>query len=114
MPWLYFVLALGCFAIAGRVQSMGLALICLLAAFGLILWGTLTLAAARIQSRSQSASALNPAIERQRLKREREGDATAATYSGGSDGSSRRSPDKDTDSDTTAGDSGGGDGGGGD
>lgn len=48
MPWIYFALALGCFAIAFRTHSMGLALLTLLGALGFMLAGTLGLASARI------------------------------------------------------------------
>jgi len=58
MPWLFFGLAVGCFAVAMKTHSIGLALLCLLAALGLLLAGTLGLVSARIQSRAQSASAL--------------------------------------------------------
>jgi len=58
MPWLFFGLAIGCFAVAMKTHSIGLALLCLLAALGLLLAGVLGLVSARIQSRSQDASAL--------------------------------------------------------
>lgn len=72
MPWILFLLALGCFALAMSTQSMGFALILLLAALGLMLGGALKLVAARIQSRSQDGGmALNPALEKQRLLQQR-------------------------------------------
>lgn len=58
MPWLFFGLALGCFAVAMKTHSIGLALLSLAAALGLTLAGALGLLSARIQSRSQPASAL--------------------------------------------------------
>jgi hypothetical protein len=82
MPWLYFVLSAACFAIAFRTLSLGIAAICLLLAFGLMLAGALALASARIQSRSQSASALLGPAQAAAMQRRREQgpplDATAA------------------------------------
>ncbi|MBD8527963.1 hypothetical protein [Pseudomarimonas arenosa] len=69
MPWIMFALAVGCFAVAINTQSMGLALLCLLAALGLMLSGALAIISARIQRSSHDGGAqLNPALERHRLK----------------------------------------------
>lgn len=69
MPWIMFALAVGCFAIAINTQSMGLAVLCLLAALGLMLSGALAIISARIQrSGSDSGMQLNPALERHRMK----------------------------------------------
>jgi len=73
MPWLYFVLSAACFAIAFRTLSLGIAAICLLLAFGLMLAGALALASARIQSRSQSAAALLGPAQAAAIQRRREG-----------------------------------------
>ncbi|MCK7593571.1 hypothetical protein [Pseudomarimonas salicorniae] len=73
MPWIFFLLALGCIALAMRTQSMGFALLLLLASLGLMLAGALGLLSARIQSRSQGGGMqLNPALERERLRQQRE------------------------------------------
>jgi len=94
MPWIFFLLALGCFAIALRTQSIGLALVCLLAALGLMLAGALGLVSARIQSRTEGGGmSLNPAIERQRLLKQREagggGETGAAVGTGAAAGKGR-------------------------
>ena len=81
MPWLYFVLSAACFAIAFRTLSLGIAAICLLLAFGLMLAGALALASARIQSRSQSASALlGPAQAAAMQRRREQGPPLAASH----------------------------------
>ena len=115
MPWIFFLLAMGCFALAMRTQSMGFALLLLLAALGLMLAGALGLVAARIQSRSSSGGmTLNPALEKQRLAQQR-GTAASGSHAGGSDSASSNSRDGRDDSrnDGDHGDgAGGGDGGG--
>ncbi len=58
MPWLYFALSAVSFAIAFRTQSLGVAAIFLLVALGLLIAGAVGLAAARIQTRSQSPAGL--------------------------------------------------------
>lgn len=58
MPWLFFALSAACFAIAFRTLSLGVAIVCLLLALGLLLAGALGLVSARIQSRSQSAAVM--------------------------------------------------------
>ena len=118
MPWIFFLLALGCFALAMRTQSMGFALLLLLAALGLMLAGALGLIAARVQSRSSSGGmTLNPALEKQRLAQQRGATgATSGSHAGSSDtGSSSRAPKDDGRSDSQDGNGadGGGDGGGG-
>ena len=113
MPWIFFLLALGCLALAMRTQSMGFALLLLLATLGFLLAGALGLVSARIQSRAQSGSALNPALERERLRQQRQ--QTVADRSGGDvpgpAGTGGRRVDQDADH---AGDAGGDGGGGGD
>lgn len=98
MPWLYFLLSAACFAVAFRTHSLGLAAICLLLALGLLLAGALSVMAARIQSRSQSAAALlgpeQAAVMRRRAEAARA--AQPATDAGSEvDGSAaqRRPPD---------------------
>lgn len=113
MPWIFFLLAIGCLALAMRTQSMGFALLLLLATLGFLLAGALGLVSARIQSRAQAGSTLNPALERERLRQQRQQAAADGGGEmpgmGGSSGSRRADHDADH-----AGDSGGGDGGGGD
>jgi hypothetical protein len=115
MQWIFFLLALGCFALAMRTQSMGFALLLLLAALGLMLAGALGLVAARIQNRASSGGAisLNPALEKQRLAQQRaatqrDGGGETTIEGGPSSGSRKASSQDDHDGS----DGGGGDGGG--
>lgn len=107
MPWIYFLLALGCLAMAMRTQSMGLALILLLATLGFLLAGALGLVSARIQSRAQGGMALNPALERERLRQQQQrsdgGAASASSAAPASAGQARRD-DPPGDADAGAGD----------
>lgn len=86
MPWIYFALALGCFAIAFRTHSMGLALLSLLAALGLMLAGTLGLAAARISRTTRGDAGLMGPEEMklvaENMRRKREQEAAAAATAG--------------------------------
>ena len=112
MPWIFFLLALGCLALAMRTQSMGFALLLLCATLGFMLAGVLGLVSSRIQSRAQGGMQLNPALERERLRQQRAGGAgNAPTATGASGGGSRREADADR-ADSAA-DGGAGDGGGG-
>jgi hypothetical protein len=104
MPWLYFLLSAGCFAIAFRTHSLGLAAICLLLALGLLLAGALGLAAARIQSRSQSAAAMLGPEQAALIRRRAQANANTADGGGASAGERRF--------DTGHGEAGGSDGGG--
>jgi hypothetical protein len=110
MPWIFFLLALGCMALAMRTQSMGLALLLLLGALGFLLAGALGLVSARIQSRTQGGVALNPALERERLRQQRQGGAGVAAAATPTTGSSGKRVEDRTDAD----DAGAGDGDGGD
>lgn len=60
MPWLMFVFAVLCIAVAFRTHSVGLALLSLLAALGLMLWGALSLAAARLRTTARDESQMIP------------------------------------------------------
>lgn len=105
MPWISFVLALGCFALAMKTQSIGLALLCLLLALGLMLWGALSLVSARIQSNSQGGMGLNPVLERQRLR-----NASGAEVATGASTPSRPAKaDNDADGESEGGTDGSGD-----
>ena len=53
MRWLYFILAIVCFALLLRVQSLGLATVLLIAMLGFLAAGVLSLVAARIDGRSR-------------------------------------------------------------
>lgn len=95
MPWIFFALALGCFALAMQTLSTGLALILLLATLGFLLAGALGLVSRRIQSRAQGGMALNPALERERLRQQRQG-------SGAGNGSAEAAKASPTDGGTPA------------
>lgn len=69
MPWIFFLLALGCLALAMRTQSMGFALLLLLATLGFMLAGALGLVSARIRARTQGGLQLNPVLERQAMRK---------------------------------------------
>lgn len=107
MPWIYFLLALGCLAMAMRTQSMGLALILLLATLGFLLAGALGLVSARIQSRAQGGMALNPALERERLRQQQQrsdGGASSASSAAPASAGQARRDDPPGDADAGAGD----------
>jgi membrane protein implicated in regulation of membrane protease activity len=112
MRWLWFVGTLVCLAIAFRTHSLGLAALALLGALVTLLVGTLALASRRIESRSQSSSAmLDPVAMRQMRenieKRKRQGDGGAATVgTGGTAGAKSRDSDADPDFDSVPADGG--------
>ena len=107
MPWIFFLLAIGCIALAMRTQSMGFALILLLASLGLLLAGALGLVSSRIQSRSQGGMALNPVLERERLRQQREGAAGTAPAAAASAGGKRGDERPDAEGLDAGGDAGG-------
>lgn len=91
MRWLWFVLSLGCFAVAFRTHSMGLAVLCLIAALGFVLIGTLAVASSRIESRGRDASAMLGPEEMRRMReqierRKRESDGAGVAAVGASGG----------------------------
>lgn len=111
MRWLWFIFALGSFAVAFRTHSMGLAVICLLAALVFVLMGTLALAASRIESRGRHESTMLDPAEMQRMReqierRKREGEGGATVAASGSGAATQRRNDSETDNDSV------GDGGG--
>ena len=68
MPWLMFLLAFAALAIAFTTTSMALGIVCLLAALGLLIGGTMGLLAARVVNRSRDASAMIDPAELIRLR----------------------------------------------
>ena len=68
MRWLWFVAALLCFAVVFKTPSIGLAVVCLLAALAFILIGTVAVASSRIDSRSRDATALLGPEELRRMR----------------------------------------------
>lgn len=97
MPWLYFLLSAGCFTIAFRTHSLGLAAISLLFALGLLLAGALGLAAARIQSRSQSTAAMLGPEQAAMIRRRAAGGSGATAATGVAAGGERRTEPEFTD-----------------
>ncbi|MGI8559905.1 MAG: hypothetical protein ACR2J7_00380 [Luteimonas sp.] len=69
MPWLFLLLALAAFAVAFKTTSMVLAVLCLLAALGLLLAWVMGLLAQRVGSQSRDDSQM---LDPQELKRLRE------------------------------------------
>ena len=68
MRWLWFVASLLCFAVVFKTPSMGLAVLCLLAALAFLLIGTVALVSSRIDSRSQDVSAMLGPDEIRRIR----------------------------------------------
>lgn len=129
MRWLWFVASLICFAIVFKTASIGLAVLCLLAALVFILVGTVAVASSRIDSRSRDATTLLGPEELRRMReieaKRRAGaastDASAPMFVAGGMLLADTSPahdgrgDHDAPGDSAgSGDGGGGDGGGGD
>lgn len=68
LPWLFLLLALAALAVAFKTDSMGVVVICLLAAFGLILAWIMGLMAQRVGSRSRDDSQILDPVELHRLR----------------------------------------------
>jgi choline-glycine betaine transporter len=81
-PWALYALSVVCFAIVFRTHSLGVALPCLLVALVAMVWATLMLAQARIESRAQDTSTLLGPEElariRAKLQAERQASEAAA------------------------------------
>lgn len=76
--WLFLLLALGALAVALKTASVALAVLCLLAAFGLLVAWILGLLAQRIGSRSRDAQMLIDPQELRRLREQAEARRAAA------------------------------------
>lgn len=113
MPWLFFALALGAILIAFNTFSIGLAAVCLLAALGLIIAGTLNLASARISKQSKHPAVMLDAKAlaevRKRAANKGGGGAEAGVASAAAGGGRSKTQDP---TDAMGDGSGGGDGGG--
>lgn len=108
MPWVYFGLATGCLAVAFRTHSLGLAGLALIVALVLMLMGALSLVSARIESKSQSASALLGSEQIAAIKRRRE---AAARTEGSVERDGNADPGSPANGSTAVGGGDGGDGG---
>ena len=81
MPWIYLLLAIAAFAVAFKTSSVALAVLCLLAALGLLLAWVLGLLAERVGSRSRDESAMIDPQELRRLREQAEARRGAANPS---------------------------------
>lgn len=68
MPWIYFLLAAGCFVIVLNAESALLLGLTLLAMLGLMLAGVLALASARINSRARNEAQILSSTELRALR----------------------------------------------
>ena len=68
MPWIYLLLAIAGFIVAFKTTSMALAIVCLLAALGLMLAWVLSLLAQRVGSRARDEAMMLDPVELRRLR----------------------------------------------
>lgn len=78
MPWVFLLLALAAMAVAFQTTSLALAVLCLLAALGLLLAFALGLLARRVGSRSRDQTLLLDPQELRRLREQAEARRAAA------------------------------------
>jgi len=78
MPWLFLILAVAALAVAFKTTSVALLMICLLAAFALILAWVLTLLGQRVDSRSRDEAMMLDPDELRRLREQAEARKIAA------------------------------------
>ncbi len=81
MPWLFLLLALAAFAVAFNTSSMALAVVCLLAALGLMVAWVMGLLAQRVGSQSRDDSQMLDPQELRRLREQAEARRAAAEAS---------------------------------
>jgi hypothetical protein len=79
MPWLFLLLALAAFAVAFNTSSMPLAILCLLAALGLLVAWVMGLLAQRVGSQTRDDSLMLDPQELRRLREQAEARRAAAT-----------------------------------
>ena len=79
MPWLFLILAVVALAVAFKTTSMALLMVCLLAAFALIVAWVLTLLAQRVDSRSRNEAMMLDPEELRRLREQAEARKLAAS-----------------------------------
>lgn len=79
MPWLFLLLALAAFAVAFNTTSMALAILCLLAALGLLVAWVMGLLAQRVGSQTRDDSLMLDPQELRRLREEADARRAAAT-----------------------------------
>ena len=79
MPWIYLLLAVAGFIVAFKTTSMALAIVCLLAALGLMLAWVLALLAQRVGSRARDEATMLDPVELRRLREQAEARRAAGT-----------------------------------
>ena len=79
MPWLFLILAVAALAVAFKTTSVALLMICLLAAFALILGWALALLGRRVESRSRDESMMLDPDELRRLREQADARRVAAS-----------------------------------
>jgi len=79
MSWLFLLLALAAFAVAFNTTSMALAVVCLLAALGLLVAWVMGLLAQRVGSQTRDDSLMLDPQELRRLREQAEARRAAAT-----------------------------------
>lgn len=72
MPWLFLILAAVALAVAFKTTSVALLMVCLLAAFALIVAWVLALLAQRVESRSRDEAMMLDPDELRRLREQAE------------------------------------------
>ena len=72
MPWLFLILSVAALAVAFKTTSVGLLVLCLLAAFALILAWVLMLLGQRVDSRSRNEAMMLDPDELRRLREQAE------------------------------------------
>lgn len=78
MPWLFLILAVAALAVAFNTTSVALLMVCLLAAFVLILAWVLILLGQRVESRSRNEAMMLDPEELRRLREQAEARKLAA------------------------------------
>ena len=81
MPWVYLLLAVAAFVVALKTTSTALMAIGLLAAFGLMIAGVMSLLARRLDNSSRDVSVIIDPVELRRLREQAEARKLAASQS---------------------------------
>ena len=81
MSWVFLLLAIAAFVVAFKTTSVALAVLCLLAALGLLLAWVLGLLAQRVGSRSRDDTSMIDPQELRRLREQAEARREAVTSS---------------------------------
>ncbi|MBW3550909.1 MAG: hypothetical protein KY442_08840 [Proteobacteria bacterium] len=81
MPWLFLLLALAAFAVAFKTPSVGVLVVCLLAAFALMLAWIIGLLQQRLGSRGRDESQMIDPVELRRLREQAEARKLAESQS---------------------------------